>query len=83
LRWWKTARFVKDEAEYAKCTEIVRKYFPILKATHIAMTCHSVYPATSMNDYAIYCKKANLYDANLPSSTVDRLFISANFEVDA
>lgn len=45
------------------------------------MASKSVYPATSMNDFSFYCKKANFYDVNLPSSTVDRLFISANFEV--
>jgi len=82
VRWWKTPRFVKDEEDYKNILAVIKKYFPQLKATHLQLASRSTFPATYVIEYTQYCKRANLIDADLPLSTIDRLFIASNFEVE-
>lgn len=43
---------------------------------------NSTYPATSMLDFSHFSTKAEFTSKNLPQSTVDRLFIAANVELE-
>lgn len=82
IRYWKCPRFVKDIAELRKLEKCVRKHFLYLKNTHVYNSAGSTYPACSLNEFTAFSRRCRFMDANLPSSTIDRLFIQANVELE-
>lgn len=65
LRYWKTSRFVRDKKDYLLVIKAVKKYFPALKAAHLYMCSRSKFPATYMNDFTSFARKANLVGGGL------------------
>lgn len=65
-----------------KDTELVLKeFFPLMKTEFmIAITNPKFYPVINMLDYSSACQSWQVYDQNLTTSDVDRLFIATNYE---
>ena len=79
---WKLSKFVKEETDLMGVNKIIKKYYPMFKANHLFNSSTSTFPFTSLNDFTIYAKRNNLVDKNLSQSTIDRLFIAANVELN-
>lgn len=46
------------------------------------MCSKSMFPATFMNDFTAWARKAKFMDKNFKQSALDRAFIAANFEME-
>ena len=61
--------------------EIVKANFLLLKDTHIYNAAGSSFPSCSINEFKAFATRCSFVDSNVPSSTLDRLFIQANVEL--
>ena len=82
LKYWKLHKFCKDKTDQENIIKIVRKNFFFLKDTHLYMCSKSQFPATYMNDFTAWSRKAKLPDKKVNQAAIDRLFIAANFEME-
>jgi len=82
FKYWKVSKFLKDKLDYNNLAECVKQNFPKLKAIHLYLCAKSNFPSTTMNDFTTYARKAKLHDKNLNQSSIDRLFIATNYEVE-
>lgn len=75
-------KFVKDARDYHMLNISVKERFLELKGTHLVLAAQSFFPSVSMNDFTSFSRKAKLQDLHLKQSTIDRLFITTNFEAE-
>lgn len=65
FKYWKVPRFVKDPKQVELVQQVVEKYFDLLKAEHIQMAASSIFPASSLNEFTSYSRKAKFHDKNV------------------
>eukprot|EP00347_Sterkiella_histriomuscorum_P014450 403360819 len=81
-KFWKIPRFVKDPIEQQLCFDLVQANFKHLKNIFISLACKSSFPNISWIDFTTFCESCKILDKNVVLSTIDRLFIATNVEIE-
>jgi len=83
IRWWKVARFIKDENDRDRTVQVIAKHFPKIKKIFTSLICQSSFPNISWIDFGNFCERCKIIDGKgVTISTVDRAFIAANVAVE-
>lgn len=75
-------RFIKDPKDIESITKVVETYFDLLKSEHIWLASTSIFPATSLNAFTSYSRKAKFHDKVINQSMLDTLFIAVNVDLE-
>ena len=83
IKKWKVPRFIKDPEDYEACVKLLRTHLRQVTSIFINLIATSTYPNISWIDFSNFVSECKLVDGkNLQLSTIDRLFIATNFEVE-
>lgn len=77
---WKISRFTKPPEDIPNIEDVFKKHAKQLKDIYIQTACRSNYPQVTLIDFGSFCVKGQIRDNLVNSSTVDRMFISVNFD---
>jgi hypothetical protein len=81
FRHWKVPRFIKDPKEQKLIEAVVAENFHLLKSESIYLASTSIFPATSLNAFTAYSKRARFHDKNINQSALDTMFIAVNVDI--
>ena len=77
----KTYKFIKREDDLKETHEVLRKYFGPLKNQFLNLCSNpKFYPVITWLEYSKACKQWDIFNKNLSSVDVDRLFVAVNYE---
>lgn len=79
---WKVHRLIKNVEDYTACEEILRENFARLKKIFIVQASRSGFPTINWINSADFIRDCNCLDGNVVQTTVDRLFIATNQELE-
>eukprot|EP00347_Sterkiella_histriomuscorum_P002614 403367462 len=82
MKYWKCHRFIKEENDKIACEKIIRQNAVLLKKIFMTEVCNSGFPNISWIDFSNYCEKCKIFDKNILLSTIDRIFIATNVELE-
>jgi hypothetical protein len=76
LSYWRVPRFVKDPEDYRQVVDVISENFVQLKHIFINLISSDSYPGIGWNDFSAFCRATDILDGSIPSSTVDRMFLT-------
>ena len=83
IKWWKIARFIKDENDRERVEKYLERNFMKIKKIFTSFIAQSSFPNISWIDFGNFCEKCKIIDGKgVTLATVDRAFIAANVAVD-
>ena len=82
FRFWKIHKIIKDQAEIDEVEQLFHKNIKELKHIYLTLISMSGFPNLTWLDFANYIKHCQIIDEKLPLSTIDRLFIVTNVEIE-
>jgi hypothetical protein len=82
-KWWKLARFIKDDGDRDRVEKVIAKHYQRLKKIFTSFIAQSSFPNISWIDFGNFCERCRIIDGKgVTLATVDRAFIAANVAVD-
>ena len=82
FKYWKVNRFVKDQEDVKNIEQIVVNHIVQLKDIYITLICTSIYPNINWLEFTNFVKQCGILDHVTQISTIDRLFIATNVELE-
>ncbi len=83
IKWWKIARFVKDDTDRERTEKVIERNFQRIKKIFTSFIAQSYFPNISWIDFGNFCEKCKIIDGKgVTLATVDRSFIAANVAVE-
>jgi hypothetical protein len=79
---WKVQRLIKNPDDFLACEALLRKHFARLKKIFIVQASKSGFPTINWINSADFIRDCNCLDSNVIQTTVDRLFIATNQELE-
>ena len=79
---WKVHRLIKNVEDYTACEELLRANFARLKKIFIVQASKSGFPTINWISSADFIRDCQCLDSNVVQTTVDRLFIATNQELE-
>ena len=76
MGYWRVPRFVKDPEEYREVVDIISSNYEELKLIFVNLIAGDSYPGIGWNDFAAFCRATDILDGTIPSSLVDRMFLT-------
>lgn len=81
-KYWKLNRFIKDHEDLDKCSKVLIEHMKPLKDIYTTLISYSNYPNINWLEFANFIKACEIIDTWTPVSTIDRLFIATNVELE-
>lgn len=78
MRAWKGSKFVKNREDLQNLEKLIGRNMQFLKAEHICMMSRSTFPATTMNQFTVFSKKAKFLDKRVNQARLDTFFKQVN-----
>jgi len=79
---WKVQRLIKNPDDFLAVEALLRKHFARLKKIFIVQASKSGFPTINWINSADFIRDCNVLDGNVIQTTVDRLFIATNQELE-
>lgn len=76
LGYWRVPRFIKDTNDYREVVDIITTNFVELKHIFTNLIAGDSYPGIGFNDFSAFCRATDILDGSIPTSTVDRMFLT-------
>ena len=62
IRFWKIARFIKDDNDRERTIQVVGKHFAKIKKIFTSLICQSAFPNITWIDFGSFCEKSKMND---------------------